>query len=288
MKKYIKKIVSNHYIQNLYHIIFLPEMRVLPGTIAYFMVMSVVPAISIVAIICSKFGLSIEDVLTFLGNVIPTEVEELLFPFFTSVNMDSVTIWFVILGFILASNGAHSIILASNTLYKVENQNYIVRRIKAFFLTIILMSLFLFVLVFMAFGNLILKFILNLSIISNFTNEIYQLLVILKWPISIIIIFFLVKVLYTIAPDKKIFSKYVNKGAIFTTIGWVLATSIYSLYVNNWANYDVIYGSLSNIIVLMILIYVISYILVIGIAINANEKMEEIGYKKEKKEHTTM
>ena len=100
--------------------------------------------------------------------------------------------------------------------------------------------------------------------------KIYNMFLILKWPIAIIVIFILIKVLYTLAPDKKIPSKYVNKGVMFTTIGWVIATSIYSFYATNIANYDLIYGSLSSIMVLLIWVYVMSYILVIGIAINTN------------------
>ena len=73
-----------------------------------------------------------------------------------------------------------------------------------------------------------------------------------------------------LAPDHRVPSKYVNKGAIFTTIGWVILTAIFSYYANNIANYDLLYGSLSSLVVMMIWIYVMAYILVIGIAINTN------------------
>jgi len=54
------------------------------------------------------------------------------------------------------------------------------------------------------------------------------------------------------APDKKIQSSEVNKGAIFTTIGFIVATYIYSLYTTNFARYDVFYGNLASIVVLII------------------------------------
>ena len=72
------------------------------------------------------------------------------------------------------------------------------------------------------------------------------------------------------APDHSIPSKYVNKGSMFTTLGLVISTLVYSYYVNNIANYSYIYGNLANIIVLMMLVYVVSYFIVLGIAINAN------------------
>jgi len=57
---------------------------------------------------------------------------------------------------------------------------------------------------------------------------------------------------------------------MFSTIGIIVSTAIFSYYANNIADYSYMYGSLASIIVLMILVYVISYIMVVGIAINAN------------------
>ena len=48
-------------------------------------------------------------------------------------------------------------------------------------------------------------------------------------------------------------SKNTTKGAIFTTIGWIVATYIYSFYVTNFSTYDKFYGNLSSLIILMIL-----------------------------------
>ena len=55
---------------------------------------------------------------------------------------------------------------------------------------------------------------------------------------------------------------------MFTTLAWSLVTAFYSYYVSHFTNYDIFYGSLSGIVVLMMWIYILSYILVVGIAIN--------------------
>ena len=269
IKEKINKSLTFKYLKRLLNIINRAEMRILPGSIAFFLFMAIVPAILIIAIICTKFSFSVTDIIIFFEDILPRSVEEVLLSI-TKSSIDGYSIGFLILSLLLASNGPHAIILASNTLYGIDNSNYLVRRIKSFVLTIILMSLFLFILIVIAFGNVILKFILELSIFEGIASNIYNLFIILKWPFAIIIIALFIKVLYTIAPDKKIKSKYVNKGVIFTTIGWVISTAIYSYYANNMAKYDIIYGSLSNIIILIIWVYVISYILVIGIAINTN------------------
>ena len=71
------------------------------------------------------------------------------------------------------------------------------------------------------------------------------------------------------APDKKIKSKNTTYGAIFTSAMWVILTKIYSLYVSI-VNYGSIYGGLSQLIVLMWWIYILAYVFVLGMALNAS------------------
>ena len=76
------------------------------------------------------------------------------------------------------------------------------------------------------------------------------------------------KLIYVLSPDGKIYSSTTSTGALFSTIGFTVATAIFSFYVNNFSTYDIYYGSIATIVTLMIWIYILSFILVIGIAIN--------------------
>lgn len=266
----MKNIFKSNTIKNFINILNKSEVRVLPGTIAFFLFMSIVPLMMLGALIFSKLSFTLINVVDIFSEMIPSNVYKLLTPILANVGSNSLSGWYIIVGLILASNGTHSIILASNTLYEIENKSYIYQRIKALIMIIVASIVFFFILFVLGFGNSILKFVLSLEMFNEVGPKIYNMFLILKWPIAIIVIFILIKVLYTLAPDKKIPSKYVNKGVMFTTIGWVIATSIYSFYATNIANYDLIYGSLSSIMVLLIWVYVMSYILVVGIAINTN------------------
>lgn len=258
------------YIKKLLEIVTKQEMRILPGNLAFFLVLSIMPIITLFGIICSTLSVSIVDVTDMLNDFLPKGIVSLLEPFFTASADTPHLIVLLIIGFIVASNGAHAIILASNELYKTEGRSYFSRRVKAFFLTIILLLMFVFALVVLAFGNIIVKFVLNLEIFKYISFDFYSIFILLKWPTAFVIIFYLVKAMYTLAPDKKVGSKYVNKGAMFTTIVWLIVTAIYSFYATNIANYDRFYGGLSNIAMLMIWIYLISYVFVLGIAINTS------------------
>ena len=100
-----------------------------------------------------------------------------------------------------------------------------------------------------------------------------------KGPVSWLLIFLLIKIIYTLAPDQNVPSSATTKGAIFTTLGFVISTGVYSFYVNHIAHYDILYGGLSHFVVLMLWFYIIAYVIVIAIAINAEEalRLEKIG-----------
>lgn len=260
----IKRIVKR-----LFEILSEPQMLFLPAHIAFFLVLSIFPILTLIGFITSFFSIDINSLTNIMNNAIPPSVTVIFTQFIEGSGLTSNLGLLILIGFFLASNGTHAIILASNSLYNFPNSTYLNRRVKAFFLIFLLIVLFVFLLVVLAFGNNIVSFIksfihddLSLKII----NFLYLLL---KWPIASFILYFNIKLIYTISPDWKIMSKNTTKGAIFTTIGWIVATYIYSFYVTNFSTYDKFYGNLSNIAILMLWIYIISYILVIGIGINA-------------------
>lgn len=270
--------MKNKYIARLIKIVKKPELQILPGQIAFFMVLSVVPLLALIAWICSIFSISLDGILNMFIGTIPEAVMDILESAFKNPGFTAG--FSIIVGFIVASNGTYSIILASNTLFKIDNNDYLKKRVKAFFMLFLLVLLFCFIVVILGFGNIILKAILSLQILSNVSNYIYQVFILLKWPVALILVFFMVKLLYTISLDKNIPSKYMNKGAIFTTICWLLVAALYSYYVSHFAHYDKFYGNLANIVVLMIWVYILAYILVIGIAINSDNYMVKINNNK--------
>ena len=67
---------------------------------------------------------------------------------------------------------------------------------------------------------------------------------------------------------------YTTNGALFTTIGWILATKGYSIYLNNINNYNIFYGSLANIMILLFWVYLLAYIFTLGIALNTERYLD--------------
>ena len=160
--------------------------------------------------------------------------------------------------------------MAANNIYGGA-RNFVQEIIKSLIITILLIMLFLFSIIILILGEKILELLSNIPEISFISNNILNSINLLRWPISLFIIFFTIKLIYTLTPNKKISSKSVNKGSLFTTVSWIIITYIYSFYVTHYASYNDYYGSASNLVILMLWVYLISQIFVMGMIINSIE-----------------
>lgn len=262
LREYFKKIIE---------IILKPEMGVLPGQIAFSMLLSIVPIVTLSGYAASFFGIDMDYIIDLLNEVIPGGASSLI-PALTGSSIDlGLTLIFIWM-FYLASNGCNSIILISNQIYGINQSNWFKRRIKAIFMTIAIMLIFLLILVFEVFG---VKLIGLLKFVS-FYDTLYRIFKILKGPIVWLVMFIFLRAFYEFAPDRVRKKSHINTGTIFTTIGWIVVTSIYGYLSLNISNYNLFYGALSNIAFLMIWLYFMSFIFVIGLSLNYGEEQDKI------------
>ena len=273
MKNLKKSLVT--YFKNFKNALFKPEMLVLPGQLAFFFILSMVPTITLIGYGAGLLNLSTDVIYNFLSSAFSKTIATTLVVN-PSHALGAKYIVTIIFGYYFASNGAASIIVTSNTIYGIENTSFIKRRIKAFLMTLIIVLLFIFMIIVPVLGSKITEMVAYVNMNQSVTDKILAVFNFLRGPITWFIMFIFIKMIYTMAPDKKVESRYVNKGAIFTTIGWVLATNIYSYYIGHYAKYDVFYGGLANIIVLMLWFLILAYILTIGIAVNHKVEEEEL------------
>jgi membrane protein len=272
--KKLKKRVKLFF-KNFKAALFKPEMLVLPGQLAFFFVLSIVPTITLIGYGAGILNLSTDVIYNFISEAFSKNVASVLIVNPTH-GLGVKYIITILIGYYFASNGAASLIVTSNTIYGVENTPFLKRRIKAFVMTLIIILLFIFMITVPVLGRKITEMIAYVNMNQSVTDKILAVFNFIRGPITWFIMFIFIKMIYTMAPDKRIESRYTNKGAIFTTFGWVLAPYVYSYYISHYAKYDIFYGGLANIIVLMLWFLLLAYILTIGIAMNHKVEEEEL------------
>ncbi len=262
--------------KDFFKIIKKPEMEVLPGHLAFSFVLSIAPTITILTYIASIFHFDLHFISDFISQSFSNEFANMLLGTNVIISADWNFYLTLIIAYIIASNGAASVISSSNMIYGIKNSSFWKRRLKSLFMILIIILLFVFLLIFSVFGNKIIEMLQIMDISEKLITNITLAISVLKGPVSWFIIFVFIKIIFTMAPDKKINSNQVNKGAIFTTVGFILITYIYSLYTTNFARYDVFYGNLASIVVLMIWLYLLSYIFTIGLALNYRTEVDTL------------
>lgn len=264
MKKGKEKI-KGHISENI-KLMNTPLMSILPGQISFFVILSIIPLASILAMLISKLSFNFDKVTNFVSHYLPSGVTNIILSIFDQQKVTSFDIFFIVMALYLAAKATHSIIIASTRIYNGEQKDFLRTRIKAIIMLIILIFLVIVLLGVLTIGGRIVNYLSEVNgSIHPVASMVYT---ILKWPFMFFMVFFTIKVIYTIAPNVTIPSKSVNKGALLTTLIWVLSTYGFSFYVTNIANYTKFYGNLSNLIILMIWIYWLSYVFVFGMTIN--------------------
>ncbi len=275
--KLIEKV--RNILKRLWKMLRKPQMLVLPGQLAFFFLLAVVPMVTLIIHGAMFFHVSFDFIGNFLLKAFGEDIRSLIMPMIEDIRFTPEFFIPLIVSFVAASTGANSVIVTSNQLYNCENSRYMKRMIKAFLMTFIFIILILFLLLVPAFGDKFIEMVRYVNLNETVTFTIVFFINLSKGPVSWLLIFLLIKIIYTLAPDTSIPSSATTKGAIFTTVGFVIATGVYSFYVSHFAHYDILYGGLAHFVVLMLWFYIIAYVIVIAIAINAEEaaRLEKIG-----------
>ena len=270
------KLELKEFYENFKKVLFKPEMAILPGQLAYFFVLAIVPTITLISYEAALLNLSTDVIYDFIGSAFSSDIASMLLA--TSASREKGIGFFlvVIVGYFIASNGPASIIITSNTIYGEKQEGFFKRRLKALIMTFVLVLLFIFMLIVPVFGTKIIELFKFVDLNSNVTDNVSMIITFLQGPITWLIMYLFIKILYTMAPNKKVRSKNVGYGALFTTFSWVIITYIYSYYINNLAHYTTFYGGLANIVILMFWFYLLAYAFTIGMALNYRKEEIEL------------
>ena len=181
--------------------------------------------------------------------------------------------WSLVISILLAlwsaSSGTSSLMTGINIAYdEQESRNFIKLRGTALLLTL---GAIIFVLLTLALVAVV-PAVLNALQLGTFINVIVQ---IVRWVLLVVLIVVALAVVYRLAPDRDAPQfKWTSVGALVSAVLWVVASLGFSLYVNNFGSYNKTYGALAGVVVLLLWLYLTSYIILLGAEINAESEKQ--------------
>lgn len=92
----------------------------------------------------------------------------------------------------------------------------------------------------------------------------------LRWPLLAGIVILVISLIYKYAPDRRTPKfKWVLVGASLATLLWLIASLGFSFYVSNFGNYGEMYGSISAVVILLLWLFLTSFIILLGAEVNS-------------------
>lgn len=176
-------------------------------------------------------------------------------------------------GFILAmyfaTNGINAMMDAFNqSVHIAEKRSFFHQQLISILLVFIQSFLLIIAIALLVFGQITLDFLNEKEIIESGIN--IFLLTAGQWITIAALFYFAISFLYYFGPSIRGKWKFFSAGSTLATILMIIVSSGFAFYVNNFGQYNKVYGSIGTLIVIMLWIQFNSIILLIGFELNAS------------------
>lgn len=270
-----KKEAVKTFANRIIKVILSPEISQTASQLTYSLILAFIPFVMFLITIAARVELPINDIFSYLKIVLPADayqiIERILYEILSSAGL---TVYTAIPAIYFISIGARGIMSAANRCagYRGEAEQTKIETLKetlmfwvtSFIFGILFVMILLLCLALIVFGDYIVNWVL--SLVGIYPSKLFT---ILRYFLSYLLIGMTISLIYAPAPSKKLRIKDVHTGAYAASFLWMVASSFFAYYVNNFGNYGLLFGSLGGIFILLVWLYWTSYIILLGIYINS-------------------
>jgi membrane protein len=205
-----------------------------------------------------------------ISEIMPNDTGEMFFKeiskFIKTKRSDFLSIGFI-LSIYFSSNGLMALMSSFEKNYPAfQRRKPLDKRLRAIAMTLMLGILLIITTVLVILGNQIFSWLFKFLKISTFAAT---LLIALKWVIVLFSIYMGIALIYRFGIPTRRQLNLFSPGALTATVLSLLSSIVFSFYVDNFGNYNKIYGSFVAGIVLLLWLQLNAIILIIGFELNA-------------------
>jgi membrane protein len=241
------------------------------GGIAYSFFMAIFPFLLFVLTLIPFIPIegSQEGLLSLIADILPPKTFEAVDAVLVDIikNQYGRLLSFGFIGSIfLMTNGVNAIFGAFEYSYHVKEVRNVFRAYGISLIVSLIMAFFLVIIVVLiVFYDLILKDLVSFGLIEDnlFWFELG------RGFLFVLMIYSIVSMLYRYGTKSAKKLKFFSPGSVFTTLLSILTFYIFSYYVNEFAKYNELYGSIGTLLILMLFIWLNAIILLLGFELDA-------------------
>lgn len=230
---------------------------------SFFMVLSLFPMLVLLMSLLRYTGIAVDTLTDILEGVIPGALmgsaKRLILNTYQSttgtvLSLSALTaLW-------SASRGIHGLVIGLNAVYRVpENRGYFYTRFVSVVYTFLFLVVLLLTLLLNIFGNTLLRL---------FPVGFLFRIIDLRSILLLLVQTALFTAVFMVLPNRKNKFRHSLPGAVFASLGWLIFTKLYSVYVERFAGLSNVYGSVYAVALSMLWLYFCISILFYGGALN--------------------
>nr|WP_321358551.1 YihY/virulence factor BrkB family protein [uncultured Draconibacterium sp.] len=214
-----------------------------------------------------------QELFTIIHELVPEKIwpaiEETIAQIILENTDSTVKSFNFLMALMFATNGFVSMMSAFDaTVHNINRRKWWSQYITAVMLLVIFTLLLIVAIAMLTGGQALIHYLEQIDILRDHFSVI--LLTIGKWIITITIFFFAFSFLYYMAPAKKTKWRFISAGGTLATVLSIFGFVGMKYYLNNFSQYNILYGSIGTLLAVLLLMYVMSLILLIGFELNAS------------------
>lgn len=213
-----------------------------------------------------------EKFLLFIDGILPPQTSEFFFPIIEDISANPrgglLSIVFILTIFLM-TNGINAIFSGFEFSYHVTiNRNFFKQYIVALVVSVFLALMLLVTVVIIVYSEYIIGTLKSEDFISN---DVFWISTI-RYLIFVILVYMVIAILYYYGIKEGKTIRFFSIGALVTTLLFMLTTYFFGIYIENFSNYNELYGSIGALLIMMLYIWINSNLLLLGFELNATLK----------------
>jgi membrane protein len=177
---------------------------------------------------------------------------------------------------VFTTNGFSSIIEAfNNTYHTIETRTWVKQKLISLVMFLIISVIIIISIALLTTGTFVIKYLDAKELLTGWLS--FYLLEGVRWLLLIAMFFFTISFIYFLAPARASKFRFISAGSTLATVLALIASIGFNYYVQNFASYNALYGSIGTLLILLVWIYFNSIILLIGFELNASIKSAGMG-----------
>ena len=239
------------------------------AALAFYLLFMIFPFLIFISALLGLLRLDVAGILLALGEIMPRGVVDLIEVYLTYVSRNPslrLMMFGLVFSIYFPMRATNSLMRSVRTAYHLgPPKRAVVHRMKTLLYTVVLISAIALTLTLMTVGDRLLGYAVGNFRLPLFLAELWARM---RFPAAAVVGYFALFFLYALAQDARRPWRDLWPGTLAALAAWMALSWLYAAYVENFANYSLLYGSIGTVVVLMIWLYMSANVLILGAELN--------------------